>query len=142
MDAEAYSRALIKAQFCLCPAGDIASPGQRLFDAIAAGCVPILIGVDKTALPLSRQLDYTRFAGFISRLAFLKDPVFACESLLHRLAPQLEQMRRVLADARHRLLYGLVDSSNLSTTDPAAFGGVAPHLLQELELAVAASVER
>ena len=132
MDAEQYARALLKATFCLCPAGDVASPGQRLFDAIAAGCVPILLGVDRAALPFGRQLDYARFAGFVSRPGFLKDPAFAIETVVHKLTPQLEPMRRALADARHSLVYGVSDDSNLTTA--SAHGDVAARLLRELLL--------
>ena len=75
MEGTTYGRMLSNSKFCLCPTGDIASPGQRLYDAIAAGCVPIMIGVNAQSLPFARPVDYTKFAGFASRSSFLKDPV-------------------------------------------------------------------
>jgi hypothetical protein len=110
MDGRAYAERMLGAKFCLAPAGDVgSSPGSRLYDALAAGCVPILVGVERASLPLSRQIDYGKVAGFISRTSFMRDPVYACEGLMHRLEPLLPAMRRAMADARRRLLYGVTD---------------------------------
>ena len=38
---------------------------HRLVDAVAAGCVPVIVG--DAALPFARFVDYRSFAGFISR---------------------------------------------------------------------------
>ena len=162
MDEESYARMMLKSKFCLAPAGDVGTPGARLFDAIAAGCVPILIGVDPSKLPLSRQLSYAKFTASITRSAFIKDPVYACESLMHRLEPALPAMLRALADARPRLLYGVgeqgpmpmritqpltsaapMGSANDSSVAvvaqaaPPRFGEVAGLLLREHQMAVA-----
>ena len=145
MDGHTYSRLLLKSKFCLCPVGDFASPGQRFFDAIAAGCVPIVVGADSRAMPFVRQIDYSRFAGFISRLSFYKDPVYAVEAMLHKLQPNLHAMQRALLDARHLLIYGTLKSAalayngfgNLSSAERATHGGVATLVLRELALAVA-----
>ena len=70
--------------------------------ADAAGCVPIVIG-DKPTLPFDRVLDYTKFAGFIPRAAFLRDPTLAVEAAIHSLEPRLPELRRALAQ-RQRLV--------------------------------------
>jgi hypothetical protein len=136
MEGINYVRALQRAKFCLAPAGDVATPGQRLFDAISAGCVPILIGVDQRALPLARQLDYARFSASISRSAFMRDPAYACEALLHKLEPQLGAMQRALADARGRLLYGFgndVPRVAWNSSLSHSFGTFGPMLLREFQ---------
>lgn len=140
MEDQPYAQQLLKAKFCLCPVGDVTTPGQRLFDAVAAGCVPVLIGVDKTVLPLARQLDYNKFSAQLSRTGFMKDPVYALEGLLHKLESQLPAMQRALADARTRLLYGARNPwgkddprANGSTTSLGAFGSM---LVREHRLAV------
>ena len=144
MDGATYASRMLGARFCLCPVGDVATPAGRLFDAIAAGCVPIIIGlVDRAALPLARQIDYGKFAAFVSRPAFMKDPAYAIEALYNRLEPQLPIMRRALADARHRLIWGVTDDgpmlsangSSLSGGSAPNFGAVAPMLLREHKLA-------
>lgn len=145
MDAETYTRTMARSKFCLCPIGDISSPGQRLYDAIGAGCVPIIVGVEERTLPFARQLEYTKFAAFLSRTLFLKDPVYQLETLMHRLTPGLPSLQRALVDARHRLLYGVLTPvrdayagyGNLSSAQPQSFGDVGTLLLRETALAVA-----
>ena len=135
LDAASYVHALRRSQFCLCPTGDGPTPGQRLFDAIAAGCVPIIIGSDRAALPFAHVVDYGKFAGFLSRTSFVKDPRFACEALLHKLRPALPALQRALSDARHWLVYGSVAGGNFSAQ--TRFGDVAPMLLREVSAAIA-----
>ena len=142
MDGAAYAQRMLSAKFCLAPAGDVgSSAGSRLFDAIAAGCIPILVGVDRSMLPLSRQLDYAKFAGFVSRTAFMKDPVYACETLMHKLESKLPAMRRALADARQRLLYGYgvvistASSFSSTTSGTSSVGAVFPMLIKEHRMA-------
>ena len=144
MDTDSYAKMLSKSSFCLCPAGDLATPGQRLYDAIAAGCVPILIGVDSKSLPFARQIDYNAFAAFASRSGFQKDPVYAIETVLHRLTPRLATMRHALVDARRQLLYGTLkpsagpswEPSNVSAAEATSMGEVATLLLREIALSV------
>ena len=48
MEGGSYARAMLKAKYCLVPASDHgASAGARLYDAIAAGCVPLIIDCEK-----------------------------------------------------------------------------------------------
>ena len=128
-DVPTYVRGMLRSRFCLAPLGDEPSPGRRLFDAIAAGCVPILVGDlhDRSALPFSAHLDYSRFSASIPRDRFLADPVLAVEALLHKLQPQLPTLRKALADARQRLGYGNGDAGPFNST--ATFGGAAVQLL-------------
>jgi hypothetical protein len=145
MEGTTYGRMLSNSKFCLCPTGDIASPGQRLYDAIAAGCVPIMIGVNAQSLPFARQVDYTKFAGFASRSSFLKDPVYTIETLIHRLLPKFAALQRAMMDARQQLLYGVLNDpsgeyagyGNRSIAEPQATSEIATLLLRELALSVA-----
>ena len=121
-----YVSSILRSRFCLVPAGDIPTPGRRLADAIAAGCVPIVIG--DVQLPLSRLVAYSSFAGFISRAAFLRDAVLSTESTIAKLTPQLPQFQRALADARKRLLYGIDDPWGNAST----YGDVAELLLRDI----------
>lgn len=142
LEGEAYAKALLRAKYCLVPPGDVRAPSHRLYDAIAAGCVPILVGINTHELPLARQLRYTAFSASLSRSAFLKDPLYACEALIHRLEPAYAAMRRALADARPRLLYGVSDSGQLpdaqapNASVPSPFGELAGMLLREHRMAV------
>lgn len=63
--------------FCLIPAGDTAS-SRRLFDALAAGCVPIILNSFEAAasnLPFTNSIDWTKIAYFAGSLECLRDNV-------------------------------------------------------------------
>ena len=137
MDPSKYASMMLRARYCLAPFGDVPSPGARLFDAIAAGCIPILVGIDINSLPLSKQIDYKKFVGTISKNGFSKDAVYAVESLIHKLdACCYGPMTRALADARARLIYGVGDEGPAPTGGNAtvAFGDAAGMLLREFWL--------
>lgn len=57
------SRGMASAKFCLNIAGDTPS-SNRLFDAIASHCVPVIIS-DDIELPYEDVLDYSKFAIFV-----------------------------------------------------------------------------
>lgn len=57
------SRGMISSKFCLNIAGDTPS-SNRLFDAIATHCVPVIIS-DDIELPFEDILDYSKFAIFV-----------------------------------------------------------------------------
>ncbi|XP_076900017.1 putative arabinosyltransferase ARAD1 [Bidens hawaiensis] len=57
------SRGMTSSKFCLTIAGDTPS-SNRLFDAIASHCVPIIIS-DDIELPFEDVLDYSKFAIFV-----------------------------------------------------------------------------
>lgn len=127
-DVNAYVRGMTRARFCLAPVGDQASPGRRIFDALAAGCVPLIVG-DRPMLPFSSTVDYFKFAPAVSRAAFLKDPVLAIEATMHRLEPTLPLLRRAQADARQRLGFGTGEFGPLANS--TTFGNAAEQLLVE-----------
>ena len=56
---------VIRSIFCLSPAGDTPS-SARLFDAIASGCIPVIIS-DELELPFEGILDYRKVCMFFSR---------------------------------------------------------------------------
>lgn len=57
------SRGMSSSKFCLNIAGDTPS-SNRLFDAIASHCVPVIIS-DEIELPFEDVLDYSKFAIFV-----------------------------------------------------------------------------
>uniref|UniRef100_A0A7S3BR44 Exostosin GT47 domain-containing protein n=2 Tax=Haptolina ericina TaxID=156174 RepID=A0A7S3BR44_9EUKA len=130
-DTETYAHMMRRARFCLAPTGELPTPGRRLVDAIAAGCVPILVG--DVALPFAQIIDYKRFCGFISRRSFLSDPVEATEKVLHELEPRRAQLLQALADARQRLLYGTGDLGPYHNA--TLLGGVGELILREVAAA-------
>ena len=53
-NAYAYARAALRSDFCVVVRGDGQNAGRMLVDAVAAGCVPLVIG-DKTVLPFRKR---------------------------------------------------------------------------------------
>lgn len=65
------SKGMHASKFCLNIAGDTPS-SNRLFDAIASHCVPVIIS-DDIELPFEDVLDYSEFCVFVSTADALRD---------------------------------------------------------------------
>lgn len=65
------SQGMRSSKFCLNIAGDTPS-SNRLFDAIASHCVPVIIS-DEIELPFEDVLDYSEFCVFVSSTDALKE---------------------------------------------------------------------
>jgi len=72
---------MLRADFCVLPRGDEANPGRRLLDAVAAGCVPMIIG-DTIRLPLAPLIAYKNFTVRVPESEFLRDPHAAVNEVL------------------------------------------------------------
>ncbi|CAM8986389.1 hypothetical protein QQ045_023211 [Rhodiola kirilowii] len=64
------AQGMARSKFCLSIAGDTPS-SNRLFDAIASHCVPVIIS-DDIELPFEDRLDYTEFSIFVRATDALK----------------------------------------------------------------------
>ena len=75
-----YLRTLNASRFCLCPRG-VTGWTQRLLDALALGCIPVLIS-DFTVFPFYNLLDYSKFAVFVREceIPLIADILFAISS--------------------------------------------------------------
>jgi len=71
---KSYAQQMMAAQFCLCPSGD--SPtARRLYDAIVAGCLPIVISDDIIRhVPFPQTIDYESFWFRIKEAEWISDP--------------------------------------------------------------------
>eukprot|EP00667_Euglena_gracilis_P008332 EG_transcript_8442 len=98
------SRLFSQATYCLAPRGDTPTT-QRIFNALAAGCVPIIVS-DGIRLPLDRLLNWTAFSLAIREAEFLAAPSTAVAGLLAAVSPpRLKELRTNLALARPHLLW-------------------------------------
>lgn len=50
-----------KSTFCLCPGGDYEGWSLRMYHAISAGCIPVILA-DRAELPFPQLLDYAKFS--------------------------------------------------------------------------------
>ena len=80
-NTDLYTQGMLRADFCVLPRGDEANPGRRLLDAVAAGCVPMIIG-DTIRLPLAPLIAYKNFTVRVPESEFLRDPHAAVSEVL------------------------------------------------------------
>ena len=99
-----YASFMLRSIFCFVPRGDTPTT-RRLFDAVSAGCIPVLIGDGLGyTLPFSALIPWTRIGIRVPEAYVLQRP----RDLLRRLraipAQQVVDMRRALARVRDALL--------------------------------------
>ncbi|KAG8074877.1 hypothetical protein GUJ93_ZPchr0006g43162 [Zizania palustris] len=100
-----HGELMSRARFCLCPSGggQEAASSRRVVEAIAAGCVPVLLiaGDSNFSLPFSDVLDWPRFsvAVPVARIDAIKDILAGISDRRYAVL-----RRRVLRVRRHFLL--------------------------------------
>ena len=127
-EVERYAEELQQSQYCLHFRGDTTT-SRRVYDAIAAGCVPVLIS-DGTNMPFRSSLDWNSFAVQIPESTLLRGPAHArpiFEALLSD-STALRDRQHALAIARHDLIYGIGSPVNASRSFASR---VADHILEE-----------
>merc|ERR1711924_137329 len=102
--ASTYAVGVSHADFCIIAQGDAKGAGRALVDAVAGGCVPLLLG--SVSLPLSKLLRYDGFTRTIDTSEFLRYPVEATKAVIDASVPQLPALRRALVAAREDLILG------------------------------------
>ncbi|CAN0189359.1 unnamed protein product [Ascophyllum nodosum] len=62
MNATQYANHITRSKFCFCPRGDTLT-SRRVFDAVAAGCIPVLVSTQVNSMPFVHDgLDYKEFS--------------------------------------------------------------------------------
>lgn len=123
---EAYFIELARSTFCISPAGWV-SWSPRLFQAVAAQCIPVIIG-PRSDLPFAALpwLDYDKFT-----LRF-DGPLDELPNFLSSVPKEsIKAMQRYLAAVWHRFTYRLISEESSSIT-PDAFDMVMGVLRQRL----------
>jgi len=94
------ANAYLRTKYCLTPAGDTPT-SRRLFDALAAGCIPVIFGsFDQLVanLPFRRTIDWTQvllFSGSLQCVAHdLEQSVKYLKHLATGLSPSVEERMR------------------------------------------------
>lgn len=104
-----YAYAAARSDFCVVVRGDGQNAGRMLVDAVAAGCVPLIVG-DKTILPYRRRqgglLPYSDFTVKVDETEFMRFPGETVKRALGEAAGRLPALRRALLGARESLLLG------------------------------------
>lgn len=106
---ETYADHISDSQYCLCPRGDTMS-SRRLFDAVAAGCIPVLTQnqAGDGSVPFANSVDYSEFTVLLPDDAFmtLEKVTGVAKALAGIDKGELQAKRKALLEARGRLIYG------------------------------------
>ena len=111
---EAYLRRMIQSTFCLAPRGDTAS-SRRVYEAIAAGCIPVIIA-DDLNLPFEKRLKYTDFSVRFTEKFALRQPLAMLKQLREMPLSKVQAMQASLMKARPSFLWH-TDPSRPSAVD-------------------------
>ena len=92
-----YPKLTLAAKFCFVPLGDTPT-SRRLFDAIIAGCLPIIISDDiDRSLPFSSAIPYNDFAFRIPEARWVEDPFAEVQKLREVGAEEIKRRREMMA---------------------------------------------
>ena len=111
---EQFAESIHNSKFCFIPRGDTLS-SRRLFDAISAGCIPVLTTVQTEGgmVPFADELDYNEFCILVDESTFLDKGLIT--SLVFELDEMEEtkylELRKGLNVAREHLIYGTTGDS-------------------------------
>ncbi|CAM9764407.1 unnamed protein product, partial [Phaeothamnion confervicola] len=128
-----YVGQITSARFCLVPRGDTPS-SRRLFDAVAAGCIPVVPEVLRREddLPFADAIPYERFAAFVPDADFESREAIAAMArrLLAWPAARLDAMHAELMRHRDRLVVARRSGDNASFAELAPSPGLAEEFLR------------
>jgi len=107
-----YIFSMVQAKFCLVIRGDTSS-SRRLFSAIQAGCIPVLIS-DWISLPFAKFIDYSTFS-FVFPESILNNLGSMIKTLRDISEDRYSNMFQALLEARSILLFDGLISTTVST---------------------------
>ena len=109
---EQFANTVMRSRFCFAPRGDTLS-SRRLFDAVAAGCIPIITDeqIRQGIVPFSEIIDYRKFCVVVNSDTFSNKHRLRglVNGLLGMKYERYSFLRTNLNDARPYLVYGNVD---------------------------------
>ena len=101
-----YARHMLDSTFCLIPRGDTPTT-NRLFDAISAGCIPVIVSENiDLVLPFSTFLDWRQFSVRLPQDLVLSNPRSLLEMLHGLSAKHVQKLQQELLKVRRHLIYG------------------------------------
>ena len=101
--SSSYADDMLDSVFCLSPKGHTCE-SRRFFDAIAAGCIPIIVNCEQNSFPFETSIDYSSFLLYYPMKDIERDPdsfVICLRQL--RDSPHMSTWRAGLARARAAL---------------------------------------
>mmetsp|Transcript_7818 Transcript_7818/g.28907 ORF Transcript_7818/g.28907 Transcript_7818/m.28907 type:complete len:219 (+) Transcript_7818:1726-2382(+) len=118
-DGRTYPDNMMSHVFCWVPRGDNPT-GRRLFDALAAGCIPVVLSdFVSSELPFKWKIDWRSCIIQVPESLFLQDPVAVVEALVTLHPSHIAELQRHGLQARAEVLYA---EGPLHLTSQAADG--------------------
>jgi len=101
---EGYIEEMQRSVFCIVPAGDTPT-SRRLFDAIAAGCVPVIVA-DNITLPFSGFIEWDSFIVRIRENDVINHAAKVTKTMLSIPEEKIKDMQQKLLATRDDFVYG------------------------------------
>ena len=117
---------MLRSTFCLCPGGDFEGWSLRLYRAISAGCIPVIVA-DNVELPFVQLVDYSKFSVKILEKDSLALPKLLNEIKEERIRGKQKAIEKI-AD-RFSWTYFTEDSEGKSSWKPSTALDSLLHIL-------------
>ncbi|CAM9220616.1 unnamed protein product, partial [Hapterophycus canaliculatus] len=120
MNSTEYAAHMSRSRFCFCPQGDTES-SRRIFDALAAGCIPIVTETGVAVLPFVEVgLNYSEFAVVVDEFAFSTREAVqnVARDILARSEEEWDKLRRGMKKGARTILYGITRGPGLKDMRP------------------------
>ncbi|CAM9890433.1 unnamed protein product, partial [Scytosiphon promiscuus] len=130
MNSTTYAAHMSRSRFCFCPRGDTPS-SRRIFDALAAGCIPIVTEGGVNVLPfVGVGLNYSEFAVVVDESGFStrENVENVVRDALARSEEETDELRRGVRKGVSSIVYGITRGPELEDMRP--FMGTATNFLQ------------
>jgi len=109
-EMDTAAKTYIRSKFCVIPRGDVPN-SKRLFDAIFAGCIPVVVS-DDIQLPFTNVIDYSKFLLRFSEADVLANATIVLDAL-HAFTPvDIERYQENLLFAREKLEFPSMNESD------------------------------
>lgn len=108
-----YVDSLLSSTFCLTPAGHECMT-RRYYDAVAAGCIPIITNCETFEYPFDEAIDYSSFTLFYPSEDIRSDSAafVSCLRNVSTTESFMAPLRLALRQARENLIYGWSDQGD------------------------------
>ena len=115
-----YAEGMLSSTFCWVPRGDNPT-SRRIFDAIAAGCIPVVVSDDIARyLPFRWAVDWRAMILQVPEAIFARNPKGVAEAVLALPDGVVDELRARMDAARYKLLW----NDRAAPTDaPCGAGG-------------------